>query len=298
MGLPFAQYVPEQSGGFSYDFLPNERLKLIVTKIGHTYEYEKELKLKMQKESEKALAFGDDFAPAETSHKIGGMKLECVVIARSNEAYAPALRSIVNQTTPKESLITLNLEMPAPFVIHNKTKFSYQNGVDSDKIKNGLPFFGPIFPRINECGAKIDGKYVSLSKMNDLIKTSPEGLQTLADEANRNAMWDALITHWNNMSEQEATEALRMLIASWAGIVHKSDLGKFKTILPEVGTVWEVGVSGPQYVTPVPAKYDSELKKTVWNCGWTVETQKEKAMVLAEKLKEYDEEDMKAQEAW
>ena len=298
MALPFASIVstPGSGGGSLYDFKENERLKLIVIEIGHTYAYEKLKKEEQKKRDEQCDAFGETLEPLPLSFKEGGIRVKCVVLARGNSADNAILTPICTANTPKENMIIVSFEMPTPFVIKNKSRWQYQRGFDTDKIRNGSPMYVNILPAINETTAILPSGKVPVSKLTSADKETDEGKDALMKEADRVAEWEAVLSLWNQLSEKEAENFLKHLFAAYAGIIHKSEIGEFKTIQPEVGVVWEVGVNGPNYVAPKPCRYEN--KTNILNLSFSVSNEVSKAKTLREKLVEFEEEEMMEAEKW
>ena len=286
MALPFQHLVSNTTPGALYDFKENERLRLIITKIGHHHEYEKMKELEAKKAETEAMAFGDQVAALETSFKLGGISIECVVLGRSNAPDTDVLQNFVTPATPADQLITVKFQMPNIETIHNKNLWNFQQGIDSDKTKNGLPFTTNMFPKISPEVAVINGTRIPVKDLTDIQKTvSDEGVKAVAAETNRLAEWKAVIDFFRAVTEEQAKAYMFNLLSSWAGIVHRNELGEYKTIPPAVGTIWDVGVNGSSYVRPLPFRWDRDTKKTVWNIGFNVSNNIQQALTLKEKLK-------------
>lgn len=298
MALPFSHLVSNTAPGALYDFKENERLRLIITKIGHHHEYEKMKELEAKKAETEAMAFGDQIKALETSYRIGGISIECVVLGRSNAPDAPVIANHVTPTTPAEQLITVRFQMPSIENIHSKNMWQYQQGIDSDKTKNGYPFTTNILPKISQEAAVINGTRIPVKDLTEIQATiTDEGMKAVAAEANRLAEWKSVIDFFRSVSEEQAKTYMFNLMASWAGMVHRDELGAFTTVLPEVGLIWEVGVNGPNYVRPLPFRWEKG-KGTIWNVGFNVTKNQGQAAVLAEKLRTLTLEPSADDEAW
>ena len=299
MGLPFAKLVSNNTPGASYDFKENERLRLIIIKIGHHWEYEKMKRLEAEKEASLALAFGEQVSQLDASFKLGGISIEAVVIGRSNEPFAPVIQNFVTPSTPVEQLIRVRFDMPTPEVIFKKNAWQYQQGIDAEKVKNGFPFTTNMFPKISPTTVKIDGQNVKFEDLTEAQKTGTvEGQTAAANETKRLAEWNAVMSFFQSVPESNAAQYMRHLMAAWAGIVHRNDMGDFSLVEPTVGTIWDVGVNGPSYVRPVPFKYVAEKKSTEWNVGLTVSQNEAQAIKLLEKLDAYSATQEHEESAW
>lgn len=299
MGLPFQHLVSNSTPGALYDFKENERLRLIVYNIGHHNEYEKMKQLEAKKAETEALAFGDQVASLETSFRLGGISIDCVVLGRSNAPDSPVIQNHVTPATPAEQLTTVRFQMPSIETIHSRNMWQYQQGIDSEKTKNGYPFTVNILPKISQEAANINGTRIPVKDLTEIQATvTDEGMKAVAAEANRLAEWKSVIEFFRSVSEEQAKTYMFNLMASWAGIVHRDELGAFTTVLPSVGTIWEVGVNGPSYVRPLPFRWEKG-KGTIWNVGFNVTQNPQQAMVLKEKLRSLESPEHTADdEAW